>query len=305
MDVFTHMRAYLAVVKTGSFSRAADYLGISKALVSKYVNQLEARLGVRLLQRTTRRVSITTAGQHYFEQAQRILEDLQYLEGTLSDQNQEPRGKVRLTAPTTFGELYLIPWLAEYLRIYPHMQVEVVLSDRFVNLVDEGFDLALRIGQLKDSSLIAKRLGHTEIHLYGTESYLAQMPRLAHPSDLRQVCCIADTNLATPDKWSFHHPASGKDMAVKIESRFLVNSASAVKYMILAHQGVGICPAYVMGNDALRSDVVRVLPEYTIPGLGIYAVYPHARYLALKVRSLIDFITDKLQGPAPWQAPLV
>ena len=300
MDILTGMRTYLAVVQTGSFTRAADHLNISKALTSKYVNQLEEHLGLRLLQRTTRRLSVTEVGQRYYEQARQIVEDLDNLESSLVDQSQEPRGLIKITAPTTFGELYLTRWIADYLKANPKMQVQLELSDRFVNLIEEGFDLAIRIGQLSDSSLIAKRLSRTSINLYASTDYLAQYGTPRTPEDLKDHLCILDANRSMPDKWQFQAPQRAKAITLKVNGRFQVNSAAAVKQMILAHQGIGLCPAYVMaGYDP--KNIQQVLADYPIQSLAIYAIYPQQKYLSLKVRSLIDFLVKTLKTGAPWE----
>lgn len=300
MDILTGMRTYLAVVQTGSFTRAADHLNISKALTSKYVNQLEEHLGLRLLQRTTRRLHVTEVGQRYYEQARQIIEDLDNLESSLVDQSQEPQGQIKITAPTTFGELYLTRWIADYLKANPKMQVQLELSDRFVNLIEEGFDLAIRIGQLSDSSLIAKRLSRTPINLYASTEYLAQHGTPQTPEDLKDHLCILDANRSTPDKWQFQDAQSTKAITLKVNGRFQVNSAAAVKQMILAHQGIGLCPAYVMaGYDP--KNIQQVLADYPIQSLAIYAIYPQQKYLSLKVRSLIDFLVKTLKTGAPWE----
>lgn len=301
MDLLTGMRTYIAVVKAGSFTRAADALGISKALTSKYVNQLETHLGVRLLQRTTRRLHLTDSGQSYYEQAQHIIEELDNLETALFAQSQDPVGRIKLTAPVTFGELYLTPLLATYLKLYPRMNVELELSDRFVNLIEEGFDLAIRMGELKDSSLIAKRLAQTRLCVYVSPIYLQQHPIPLSPQDLDKHLCILDSNLAIPDKWQFRDPKTKKQFTVKIEGRFQVNSASAVKQMILSHQGVGMCPAYLMGESLNNNQVVQLFSTYPAQNIGIYAIYSPQKYLPFKTRSMIDFLEQNLKQSTPWE----
>lgn len=301
MDVLTGMRTYVSVVKWGSFTQGAEHLGISKALASKYVQQLETHLGVRLLQRTTRRLSVTEIGHSYFEQAQRILEDLDNLQSTLFDHNQEPKGHLKITAPTTFGELYIVPLMAAYLQAYPQMNVQLNLSDRFVNVVEEGFDLAIRIGQLKDSSLIAKGLTHTRVGLYASRQYLKTHGYPSTPEDLKHHHCLLDSNVSTLDKWRFEDPQKGITHTVKIDGRFQVNSASAMKAMILAHQGIGLCPEYVIGHQR-DPDIEQVLSDYPMQSLGLYMLYPQQKYLSIKTRTLMDFLEKKLRGTPPWQS---
>ena len=253
-----------------------------------------------MLQRTTRRLSVTEIGHSYFEQAQRILEDLDNLQSTLFDHHQEPKGHLKITAPTTFGELYMAPLMAAYLQAYPQMNVQLNLSDRFVNVVEEGFDLAIRIGQLKDSSLIAKGLTHTRVGIYASRQYLKTHGYPHTPEDLRQHACILDTNVSTPDKWRFENPHNGTLQTVKIAGRFQVNSAAAIKAMILAHQGIGLCPEYVIGHQR-SPEIEQVLSDYPMQSLGLYVLYPHQKYLSIKTRTLIDFLEKKLKGTPPWQ----
>ncbi|WP_455197957.1 LysR family transcriptional regulator, partial [Kaarinaea lacus] len=201
MDLFTSMRTYIAVVSAGSFTGGAERLGISKALASKYIGQLEDHLGVRLLNRTTRRLNLTEVGQGYFQRCQQLLDELDELEASVLEQQDAPRGKLKVAAPSNFGEKNLARAVAEYLKTQPNMSIELVLADRFVNLVEEGFDLAVRIGELADSSLIARRLASMRMVVCAAPEYLKKNNIPADPQELAMHNCLIDTNMRDPDQW--------------------------------------------------------------------------------------------------------
>ena len=297
-------RTYATVVATGSFTAAADRLGISKALTSKYVGHLEEHLGVRLLNRTTRRLSVTEAGQAYYQPCQQLLYDLDELEAAVQDQQAAPKGRLRVAAPTTFGELYLTRAVADYLEGRPGVSVELVLADRFVNLIEEGFDLALRIGELEDSSLIARRLAPSRLVVCAAPEYLARAGGAPqHPTELASHDCIIDTNFRAADNWPFAadnwpFQEGQRPFSVKVNGRFAVNNALAVREVLLAGQGIGLCPTYAVGRDLRAGRLQVVLEDFEVLRFGIYAVYPHNRHLAAKVRSFVDFLLDRF-GPSP------
>lgn len=298
MDILTGMRTYAAVVSSGSFTGAAERLGISRALTSKYVGQLEDHLGVRLLNRTTRQLNMTEVGQAYFERCRQLVDEIDELESAVSDQQSAPRGRLLIAAPTTFGEMFLAQAVARYLDEYPDVSIEMVLADRFVNLVDEGFDLAVRIGNLKDSSLIARRLASCRIVVCASPEYLQRAGTPAHPNDLEEHCCIYDTNQGSGNSWPF------KDVdhrfSVNVKGNLRVNGAVAVREAMLAGQGIGYNPAYAIG-DELRTGRLNILLEnYESDELGIFAVYPHNRHLAAKVRSFIDFLITHFRAFTEW-----
>jgi len=288
MDTLTWMRTYAAVVATGSFTRAADRLGLSKALTSKYVGQLEEHLGVRLLNRTTRKLNLTEVGQAYYQRCRQLIDDLDELESAVRQQQASPQGQLRIAAPTTFGEGYLTRIVAEYLQQQPGVSIELVLADRFVNLVDEGFDLAVRIGSLSDSSLIARRLAPMQIVTCGSPDYLKLHGEPLHPRELTTHNCVLDTNIVNPEQWTFRE--AGQTIRVNISGRFRVNSAQAVREMLLSGAGIGLCPRYVVEEDLIAGRLQLLLHDYLATEYGIYAVYSHSRHLAAKVRTFVDFL---------------
>jgi DNA-binding transcriptional LysR family regulator len=290
MDVFTGMRTYAAVVAAGSFTGAAERLGLSRALTSKYVGQLEEHLGVRLLNGTTRRLNVTEVGQAYYQRCRQLLDDMDELEAAVRQQQEAPQGHLIVAAPTTFGEMYLTRAVADYLQVQPGVSVELVLADRFVNIVDEGFDLAVRIGKLADSSLISRRLAPARIALCASPDYLNSAGVPAHPRELEALHCVIDTNIQDPEQWPFQE--QGQSFRVKVNGRFRVNNALAVREMLLAGQGIGLCPFYVIEEDVRAGRLQVMLQEYEAMDYGIYAVYPHNRHLAAKVRTFVDYLAD-------------
>ena len=296
MDTITGMRTFCAVASEESFVRAAERLGISAALTSKYVGQLEERLGVRLLNRTTRSLSLTENGASYFKRCLLLLEEFDELEAGVSDLQRKPTGGLLVSAPITFGEAFLSEALVVFLDKYPDISVDLRLSNRFVNIIEEGFDIAIRMGALKDSGLIAKKLASTEIVLCATPHYLAQNTALVHPNDLNDHSCIVDTNFVGSNHWPFI--VDGKKIIVKVNGRAKANSATVTRTLLLKDLGIALCPGHVVADDIAAGRLVRLLDDYNSfkPGspdnLGLYAVFPHSRHLATKVRVFVDFLSQ-------------
>lgn len=296
MDTLTAMRTFVAVVRAGSFTAGAEQLGISTALASKYVGRLEDRLGVRLLNRTTRSLTLTEDGAAYLDRASQVIDEFDQLEAAVQNRAAAPSGRLVISAPVTFGEEYLTMMVAAFLETYPEISIELQLTDRFVSLVDEGVDVAIRIANLTDSSLIARRLAPARIVVCASPSYLEQHGVPATPEDLQAHRSIVDTNFRGGSAWTFS--IGGKQLSTKVQGQFSVNSARAVRQMLLQGAGVGLIPTYAVGED-LRAGRLRVLlEEYEALDLGIYALYTHNRHLAPKVRAFIDFATDFF-GPDP------
>ena len=297
MDTIDGMRTFVAVVNAGSFTAAAERLNLSQALVSKYVGQLESRLGVRLLNRTTRRLSLTEVGRAYFERCVQLLESFDELEAVVQARHTAPRGQLRITAPVTLGELYLAPVIVEFLRAQPGISVDLRLSDRFVDLVDEGLDLAIRMGELKDSRLVARRLGSSRLVLCAAPDYLARAGTPAHPRELTGHACILDSNIRSFPSWPFQE--NGERFNVRVNGRLVVNSPRAARETTLAGEGIALCPDFVVGADLRDGTLVALLETFAVADRGIYALYPHSRYLAAKVRAFVDFLVACFaDGPA-------
>ena len=290
MDTITGMRTFCAVATEESFVRAAERLGISPALTSKYVGQLEERLGIRLLNRTTRSLALTENGEAYFRRCLDLIEDFDELEASVRDSQFNPKGRLLVAAPIIFGGTYLSDAIAIFLEQYPDISIEIRLSDNFVNIIEEGFDLAIRLGALKDSTLIAKKLASTGIFLCATPQYLAQYPAPVHPDELVNHNCIVDTNFDSGNQWPF--VVNGERITVKVGGRLKVNSATATRALLLKHLGIAFCPGHVIAKDISAGRLVCLLSDFNAFNPGLYAVYPHNRHLATKVRVFVDFLAD-------------
>ncbi|MDJ0391287.1 LysR family transcriptional regulator [Roseomonas sp. E05] len=291
---------FVAVMETGSFTAAAARLGTSSGQASKLVSRLEAELGVRLLNRTTRAVSATEAGQAYFERIRPLLEEFDILDLSIKNSAQVPRGRLRLTAPLTFGTMELTPALNDFAMRYPEIDLEVSFTDRVVSLVDEGFDMAVRVGRTEDSSLIARKLCDVRIVLVGAERYLARRGEPTVPGDLAGHDCIADTNFREPNLWRFR-AADGEPLAIPVAGRLRYSNAEACLQAAEAGLGLAYVPGFVAG-PALRTGRVRRLLEAFEPApFGVHALYPHSRHLAAKVRALVDCLIERYRGAPHWE----
>jgi len=298
MDTLTGMRVFSAVVSAGSFTAAAERMGMSKALVSKYVLQLERRLGARLLNRTTRHLSVTEVGLAYHDRCQSLLEAVDDLEAAVLDRQEAPQGRLVVTWPQTFGEMYLNKVLAEFLERYPQVSVEVNLTDRLVNLLEEGFDLGIRICELTDTGLVARRLAAIRVVTCAAPSYLDRRGAPTHPLELRDHACVSDTNIDGAGRWPYWIDGERRNIEVKGPCR--VNSARVARDLIVAGAGIGLCPDYAV-SDAIRDGRLHLLLQnYKSVEYGLYAIYPHRRYLATKVRAYIEFLSARFRGKPAW-----
>ena len=302
MDTLDGMRTFVGVVAQGSFTAAADRLGISKALVSKYVAQLEARLGVRLLNRSTRTLHTTEAGRAYYERCLKILDEIDELESALREGRDEPRGTLSIAAPQTFGERFVSDAAAVFIQAYPQVTVELHFSDRYVNIVDEGIDLAIRIGELADSSLVSRRLSEICLIACASPAYLAAHGTPRRPADLARHACVRDRNFRRGTRWPFSRGADSVE--VEVDGRLIVNGIMATHRATLAGAGIGLLAAYMIEDDLESGRLVRVLDQYHAAELPISAVYPHRQYLAAKVKTFVEFLTDRIASYGLLGAPV-
>ena len=299
MDRIDGLRTFVSVVEAGSFTAASDRLGISKKLASKYLGELEAEVGVRLLNRTTRSLSLTSAGQRFLPRAVGLVESYDQLLADVRETDRGLAGTLRVAAPVTFGELFLHEALSVFREEHPELFIDLRLSDRFVDLAAEGFDLALRIGALDDSALMSRRLGETDLIVVGTPDYLAAHGRPEHPNDLKHHCCIRDSNLRAGHSWPFE--ISGAMRRHAVTGGFQVNSATAVRSSVLRGDGLGLCPDFAVARDIASGQLQRVLVDFPSGTLGIHAVFNEARHLPARTRAALDFLATYFRTP-PWQA---
>ena len=305
MDRFQEMRAFVAVVDAGSFARAADALQISRTAISRLVAELEGRLGARLLHRTTRRLSLTPEGEVFHERCRQLLDGLAEAEAELSHQTGEAVGQLRINVPVSFGVLHLAPLWPAFMARYPKVMLDVTLSDRLVDVVDEGYDLAVRISRLQASSLVSRRLASTRLVLCASPQYLQRHGVPAHPSELARHAVIAYSLLAMGDHWAFEGPQepgeSGRPITVTVRPRMRTNSGDTCCAAALQHQGIVLQPSFLVGAYLAAGALVEVLPNYRSIELGVYAVYPSRKHLAPRVRALIDFLVEAFRQSA-WPA---
>lgn len=289
MDTLDGMKTIVAVVETGSFTAASERLGISKALASKYVGEVEARLGVRLFNRSTRRLALTEEGQRYYDQALPLLEGFTAMVDQVTGEQSEPRGLLRVSVPVTFGEMKLSPLIPKFLALHPQLQVDLQLSDRMIDMLEEGIDVVIRIGGVDDSSLIAKQIATLPLVLCASPSYLQSsgQPRVA--SDIADHDCIIDSNFRIGKHWPIVSP-DGQTSSIEVSSRVSANSPRAVKEVAIANGGIGMIPRFIVEDELHQGTLDEVLPGYTTLEFGLFAIYPHRRYLSKKVRSFIDFL---------------
>ena len=288
MNKISAMQSFVQVAEQASFSAAARVLGRSKASVSKQVSELEASLGRQLLLRTTRHVRLTDAGQTYHTRCRQLLADLEDMESQAQISEASLTGSLRVAGPTTFSELYLAPAMREFMHRHPALQVELVLTDEFVDLLQHQYDLAIRISLLEDSTLIAKRLATSSIVCCASPTYLAEHGTPQDPQALGLHEIIVDTNIRNPTNWRF--VVGGIVHAQRVQGRLQVNSTVLVRNLVLAGAGIALIPEFAVLDALSDGRLVRLPLECEIQDLGIYAVYPQRRHLSNRVRVFVDFL---------------
>ncbi len=297
---FLEMTIFVTIIDTGSFVAAAEKLDLSKQAISRYISALEQRLQVRLLHRTTRKLSLTMEGQDFYLQAKTILASLAEAETGLNPQQSDPIGRIRINAPVSFGILHLAPLWQQFSARYPKVELDIALADRVVDLVEEGYDLAIRIAQLPNSTLISRKLTRTRLVLSAAPAYLKAAGTPQHPDELRQHQIIAYSLREGKNEWYFGHEQG--DVSVHVKPYIYANNGDTCRMITLQGGGISLQPDFIIGEDLKKGHLLEILPEYTTPGLGIYAVYPTRKLLPLRLRCLIDFLVDALKNPA-WRTP--
>ncbi|MDQ3060581.1 MAG: LysR family transcriptional regulator [Pseudomonadota bacterium] len=298
MDQFRQIEAFTAVVQNGSFVKAADRLDLSKAVVSRLVLELEAQLGTRLLNRTTRRLSLTDSGSDYFERCRQILDDLAEANAAASATTAQPAGRLKINAPLTFGNLHLAPLWGEFLKTYSRIELDVTLSDRVVDLVEEGFDLAIRISTgegLQSSSLVARALSSDRMRLCASPGYLRRAAPIEQVQDLAGHSVMAYTYWSAGDVWTFD-AAHGRE-SVTTRPRLRANSGDTCRAAALADQGIILQPGFLVGPDLKAGRLMELLPDHRGPALAIHAVYPSRQHVPGKVRAMVDFLVEAFRQP--------
>jgi DNA-binding transcriptional LysR family regulator len=301
MDRLTEMEAFATVVDQGGFTDAARKMGISKSAVSKHVSSLESRLGARLLNRTTRRVSPTEIGLAYYDRARRVLNDAGEADALVSSMQSAPSGLLRISVATDFGVNHMSPILGDFLVDYPDITVNMVLNNRYVELISEGFDLAIRIGEMEDSSLRARKLTETTKRLIASPKYFEQFGRPEKIDDLNDHKLLHYSNQSAGNVWKLTAP-SGEKRQVRTQGWLTVNDGQSLLNACVSGLGIAYLPSFLYA-EALKDGLVEeAMPELPSESQGIYAVYPPGRYTQPKVRTFIDFLVDafKEKGPDIW-----
>jgi DNA-binding transcriptional LysR family regulator len=299
MDKFQEMRTFCAVVDAGSFVKAADLLGVSKAAVSRTVSDLERRLNVRLMQRTTRRLSLTDEGRQFYAQTTGVLAAIEDAEAQLLSRSGVATGVLRINAPVSFGVLHLAPLWSRYLQAHPQVTLDISLSDRVVDMVEEGYDLAIRIARLPSSTLISRRLASTRIALAATPDYLRRAGTPSHPSELAEHAILAYSQWADGHGWTFHHRQTG--LAAQVNIRPILQSNNGDTCVAAALQGLGVVlqPDFLLQPHLRQGRLVELMPDWQSIDLGIYALYPSRHFAPPKLRAMVQFLADELKDK-PW-----
>jgi DNA-binding transcriptional LysR family regulator len=293
------MTVFARVVEQGSFARAADRLAMSTSAVSRHVAELEAHLDVRLLNRTTRRLSLTESGQAFFERCVQLLADLEEAEEAVTAAAVVPRGTLKLTCSITFGTRHVAPAIAAFAQRFPQVRFEIELSDRAVDIVDEGLDLAIRIGAIGSQALIARRIGTTQMVCYAAPAYLAAHGTPATPDDLTQHACLTYAYSAAGNVWTFRD-TRGNEHTVKVGGAAHANNGQMLAALATAGMGIAYEPDFIIAPELRAGLVVPLMAGYTPASSGIYAVYPSRRHLSAKVRAFVDFLAERFAAKQEW-----
>ena len=301
MDRLTEMEAFATVVDQGGFTDAARKMGISKSAVSKHVSSLEARLGARLLNRTTRRVSPTEIGLAYYDRARRVLNDAGEADALVTSMQSAPSGLLRISVATDFGVNHLSPVLGDFLQEFPDITVNMVLNNRFVELISEGFDMAVRIGELEDSTLRARKLTETSKKMIASPGYFARYGRPARIDDLNEHKLLHYSNAAGGAVWKLTAP-SGEKRQVRTAGWLTVNDGQSLLNACIGGLGIAYLPSFLYADALSKGLVEEAMPNLPTETQGIYAVYPPGRFTQPKVRAFIDFLVEAFaeKGPDTW-----
>ena len=299
MDNLADIAVFVRIVERGSFTLAAQDLSLSRAVVSKYVTRLEKRLGARLLHRTTRRLSLTEAGAALFEASRGAIERIEEAEAAVAQLQSAPRGRLKVSAPMSFGILHLGPALAEFSRANPAVSLEVKLEDRFVNLVEEGVDVAIRIGTLTDSSLVARRLSSTRQVVCASPEYLAKHGEPEMPEDLASHNCLLYSYSSAVNVWRFTGP-DGREIPIAVSGNLRVNNGIVEAEAAVAAMGILMSPSFYVGPLIRAKKLKQILARYRLADLGIYAVYSERSQVPPKVRAFVDFLAKRFGSKPDW-----
>lgn len=300
MDRLRALEVFVEVVRKDGFARAAESLATSPANVTRYISDLEAHLNTRLLNRSSRKMSLTSSGEALYERAKSILDDVAEAEAIVSSAAMQPHGLLRINAPLSFGLQHLAPLWPRFLQQYPDVELDVALIDRVVDIVDEGYDMAIRISRAGSSAHVARKLTASQNLLCASPDYIARHGMPMTPADLQRHRCIGYSYSATADEWSLLD-AQDHALSVKVNCVMHTNNGDTARAAALGGLGVIWQPTFLIGADVRAGRLVRVMPDYHLPDIDVLAVYPSRRHLSAKVRVMIDFLVDAFKGVPPWE----
>jgi len=303
VDRLRAFEMFATVVAKGGFTRAAEAMGTSPANVTRYVNELEAHLGTRLLNRTSRKLSLTQSGEALYERCRSILEEVAEAEAIASSSAVAPRGRLRINAPLSFGVRHLAPLWPTFLARHPEVELDIALIDRVVDIVEEGYDLAIRISRAGSASHVGRKLATSRNIVCASPAYVAAHGAPTMPSQLKDHACIGYAYAATADDWRFTD-GEGKAHAVKVEPRVRSNNGDTAQALALGGQGITWQPTFLVGEDLKAGRLVRLMPGYEMAPIDILAVYPSRRHVPAKVRAMIDFLAETFRGEPVWDQGL-
>jgi DNA-binding transcriptional LysR family regulator len=298
-DRFEDLRTFVAVVQSRSFAAASRRLGVVKSAVTRRIQELEERLGAHLINRSTRNLSLTDAGRLFYEKATALLAGLEEAEGLASHGATEPVGSLRILAPSSFGRLHLVPMVCSFMEQHHRLSVELSLSDDFVDLVSEGFDMAVRIGELQDSNLSARSLGVIRRVACASPAYITRFGSPKQPSDLTKHRGISYTIMDDKKFWRFVDPRTGKEQSVSVHARLRVNSGDALCEAALAGAGITVLPTFIVHKAVVAGDLVPVMLPYEKVPTEMHVVYPSRKLVPAKVKVFVDYLASKC-APHPY-----
>ena len=300
MSNFHEIQAFTQIVESGSITAAAERLDIAKSAVSRRLAELEARLGVELFHRSTRKLTLTDSGRGFYERTVRILSDLEEAEHAVCQSHHELRGPLKIAAPLTFGLLHLGPAINDFIHAHPQIQVEIDFNDRQVDVIQEGFDVAIRIARLADSSLIARSIADIGFVTCASPAYLHAHGTPAKPQDLTMHRCLVYSYQDTPNVWKYRDQ-NGQDIEVRIQPYLEANNGDYLNSAALAGHGILHQPRFIAYEAIARGTLVPILTDYTIPAVSAYAIYPPTRHLSQRVRTFVDFLVGRFTGIPYWE----
>jgi DNA-binding transcriptional LysR family regulator len=293
-ELLNGVAVFVGVINAGSFTAAAQALGHSTSYVSKEITRLEKRLGSRLLNRTTRTISLTDAGRAYFERCSQIVIDAENAERSIGQLQDNPKGLLRVNAPVSFGSIYLLDHLSEFLKRFPEITLEVEFNDRMIDVVAEGYDVVIRAGQIQDSNLVARKFTTSKSIVVASPEYFKNNGRPETVSELEHHACLAYSLIPNPTLWEFMK--DGRRTVVKVTPRLMCNNAAVEVAMAVNGIGIGRIPLFCCEQEIAEGTLEMILDDYEQPEIGVYAVYPHRQYLTAKVRAFVDFLVEKFES---------